>query len=174
MSLTVDYLQNFYGSKPLFSRDLVMALMRKLDGKIDLIKLIYLYASEKKKKYFFDDLSKFSNIIINLGNAIIDDSGEYEYCESLVNFNNDDLAIIGDCIVEVLPKFKEDYSYIHCNGTDNQKSSFIIRAKIMLCVRYYVITFYSGRLTRRSSCTSQKSSIRSVVTTFKISKVRNI
>lgn len=174
MSLTVDYLQNFYGSKPLFSRDLVMALMRKLDRKIDLIKLIYLYANEKKKKYFFDDLSKFSNIIVNLGNAIINDTVEYEYCESLVNFNNDNLAIIGDSILEVLPQFKEDYSYIHCNGSDNQKSSFIIKCKIMLCVRYYVITFYSGRLSRRSSGTSQRTSSRSVVTTFKMSKVRNV
>lgn len=170
LMITVNDLENFYGRKSLFSTDLAMTLMRKFNGKIDLVKLIHQFTiCEKKRKYYYDDLLKYSNVIIDIGNAIISEELKFECYDSFVNFTSDDLYIIGNVIVEVLTDRMKD-CYITPCLLDSENETFIIRIFFMARVRFFKISFHTGRSSRNSMYVRNRKSNRSVVTTFNVVK----
>lgn len=170
LMLTVNDLEKFYGRKSLFTTDLAMTLLRKLDGKIDLVKHIHQFAiCEKKRKYYYDDLLKYSNVIINIGNAIISEELKFECYDSFANFSDNDLHIIGNVLVEVLSHLMND-CYITPCMLDSDKGTFIIRIFFMARVRFFKISFYTGRSSRNPAYVRNTKSNRSVVTTFNVVK----
>lgn len=172
--LTIDNLQNFYERNSLFSVDLAMTFMRKFNGNIDLINHIYQYIDNgKKRKYYYNKILKYSNIIINIGNAIISKENKFEFCESFINFTSEDLYIVSDVIIEILSELNEGYRYV-LYDFDGEKATVIIKVSFMSMVRFCKVSFYIGRLATKSVCNTSRKSTRNITTTFNIVKKVNI
>ena len=157
MSITDEFLQNYYNKKELFSVNLAMTLMRHLDSNLDLLKIIVDFYN--RKKYYYEDIKLYSNIIINIGNMIINQDFKSELYESLLNFNDDKLKIIVEILAELLNHFS-------INGiTYKVHSDSIIQSKYKCRIRYIIISYHSGRLAVHNS---QQKSSRSKILTFKL------
>lgn len=154
MSITDEFLQKYYNKKELFSVNLAMTLMRHLDSNLDLLKIIVDFYN--RKKYYYEDIKLYSNIIINIGNMIINQDFKSELYESLLNFNNDKLKIIVEILAELLNHFS-----IH-GITYKVHSDLIIQSRYKSRIRYIIISYHSGRLTVHNS--QQKSSRNQIIT----------
>lgn len=165
MSFTNELLQSYYGKKELFPIALAMTLMRRLDSKIEIVKIISDYVNDKKK-YWYDDLRPVSSLIINIGNIIISEDYNDDVCESVTNFDDSKLEIIIGVIVELL-------NYLKVNGIIYKThSSNTIVARNNCKIRYIIISYHCGRLTRSSR--PSVNSTRAKVITFNVKSLVRI
>ncbi len=165
MSLTNELLQNYYNDKDLFSVNLAMTFMRRLNYNIDLIKIINYYYYKNKKKYQYKDIKHLSNLIIDIGNIIINEDFKLELYESLLCFSDYDLKIIVAIIVEIL-------NHMNINNiTYNIHSDLMIRSKDKYKIRYILILYHSGRLVVNNS---HRISSRNQIVTFSFKSLARI
>lgn len=167
--LTVGDLKKFYSRKPLFSNELIMTFMRKFNGNFDIIKHIYLFVIfDKFRKFYYDDIFKYSYIILSLSNAIICEEAKFECFDSFTNFSCDNLSLIGDVIIELLSHYLSNCCISHYCEVNND--CYIVKICYLSRVRFFKISFFKGRKTKNPLYLRNNFSNRCVMTTFNLVK----
>jgi len=168
----IELIQEHY---PIIHSPLIIKKILKIKiNNEDIIDNIINYIKKNNKKYDYNFLKPISNIIIEIGNMILDDN------QKLNNFNINILSLIPDSFKIIQEILSNLLNIINKNNFKYEKFSlgfngsfFIIKATNNIINRYHTITYNIGRKCNIKTLNKNRGGI-ITITYYRLSKNKDI